>query len=148
MTSYRSLSLSSGPLKCLRPHQPQAFTHWSLFLFLQANLTSLEEAGFLFLEHLGQHTANEHKKQKEGVSHTVFESFLLEAQLVPTSWASQQTHQAEHKQVFLHQVRLDRSCLYEVTKPGRGVTSHREHTLRSPWLALHGSLLLSALSST
>lgn len=41
----------------------------SLFLFLQTNLTGLEEARFLFLEHLGQCRANEHKKKKEGMSY-------------------------------------------------------------------------------
>lgn len=58
---------------------PQDCAYQSLFLFPQTNLTSLEEARFLFLEYLGQHKANEYTKKKEGVSHTALESFLLEA---------------------------------------------------------------------
>lgn len=54
-----------------------AFVQQSLFLFLQTNLTSLEEARFLFLGCLGQHRANEQKK--EGMSYTAFESFLPES---------------------------------------------------------------------
>lgn len=53
-------------------------------------------------------------------------------QLSPASLAPQQNHRVQHKQVLPQQFRLDRS-LCEVTQPRRGVTSHREHTPRSPW---------------
>lgn len=124
----------SGPLGSTRVLHLRPLPKRSLFLFLRTNLTSLEEARFLFLEHLGQCRANEHEKKKEGTSYPASERFLPQSLthphltgslLVPPPTPDITTQESTNRSLS-SSVRVELKCMWG-DKLLTVVRSQREH---------------------